>query len=90
MFEVFELTLKHIAFDAEAADAFLTIINKVLYPLNPVIVKVAAPVKVVVDNNENDGVEAPGAAQVGTPPATVKTFPVDPIAKRAGVDPLDE
>ena len=26
-----------------------------------------------------------GAAQVGTPPATVKTFPVEPIAKRVFV-----
>ena len=31
-----------------------------------------------------------GAAQVGTPPATVKTFPVEPIPSRAGVEPLDE
>ena len=31
--------------------------------------------------------EVAGAAQVGTPPATVKTFPVDPIASREFVAP---
>ena len=34
--------------------------------------------------------EVAGAAQVGTPPDTVRTFPVDPIARRELVVPLEE
>ena len=42
------------------------------------------PVKVVVDNKVKLP-EGAGAAQVGTPPATVKTSSVEPTASLAGV-----
>ncbi len=52
------------------------------------IVIVAAPLKVVVLSRVILPLDA--VAQAGKPEATLSTWPVVPIPKRAGVEPLEE
>jgi hypothetical protein len=77
--------------DPQITNAFVPVVTVTAVPVVKVVKDVedvvsSACVKVLPTVNELPA----GAAQLGTPPATVSTSPVPPIPRRAGVEPLEE